>query len=670
MPRATKRAAVPIPAVRPLPAGEGRSRVVVEDLEPDVDGGRFAVKATLGEPVIVEADVYTDGHDHVACVLLHRHESSEGWAEIRMQPVANDRWRAEFQPDRLGRHHFTVRGWVDHFETWTADLLKRVEAGQDVAVDLRIGARMVAEAAARTAGGDASALAAAASMIAAGGDRAVGTATSDALAELMWRHSDRPFATGADREVPVQVERDLARFGAWYELFPRSTSPAPGAHGTFADVEKRLAYVAGLGFDILYLPPIHPIGTTHRKGRNNSVEAREGDPGSPWAIGSVEGGHRAIHPDLGTLDDFKQLLSAARAQGLEIAMDIAFQCAPDHPYAREHPEWFRIRPDGTIQYAENPPKKYQDIYPFDFETDAWRELWDELRSVFLHWAEAGVRIFRVDNPHTKPFAFWEWVIAEVRREYPDSIFLSEAFTRPKVMRRLAKLGFSQSYTYFAWRQTKAELTEYLTELASAPVAAFMRPNLWPNTPDILTEQLQAGGRGTFLSRLILAATLGSSYGIYGPAYELGEWRPAIPGREEYLDSEKYQIRHWDLESPLSIRDSVARLNRIRRENPALQSNRGLHFHLISNDDLIAYSKATPDHTNVILTIVNLSPRTVQSGWTHLDLSELGLLTDQPFWVQDLVGGSGYAWRGSSNFVQLDPLTMPAHVFRVTAEAPV
>ena len=419
-----------------------------------------------------------------------------------------------------------------------------------------------------------------------------------------------------------------------------------------------------MGFDVLYLPPIHPIGRQFRKGRNNAVSARDDDAGSPWGIGSEEGGHKAIHPQLGTLDDFKHLLHKAREYGIEIALDVAFQCSPDHPYAKEHAEWFRKRPDGTIQYAENPPKKYQDIYPIDFESPDWEKLWDELLSVFLFWAKQGVRIFRVDNPHTKPFGFWEWLLGEVKKEYPDVLFLAEAFTRPKVMYRLAKLGFTQSYTYFAWRNTKAELTQYLTELTKPPVSDFFRPNFWPNTPDILTEHLQHGGRPAFMGRLVLAATLTASYGIYGPAFELAVNRPRETGSEEYFDSEKYEVKHWDLENPESLHDFIARVNGIRRANPALHSNDRLLFHPISNDQMICYSKTTPDLTNVMAAIVNLDPYHTQSGWVELPLDQLGLGGDQPYQLHDLLSDARYLWHGERNYVELNPQVVPAHVFRL------
>jgi starch synthase (maltosyl-transferring) len=484
------------------------------------------------------------------------------------------------------------------------------------------------------------------------------------LSTLMERYPDKSLATRYEKELPVVVDDAKARFSAWYELFPRSAAGDAGRHGTFKDCAARLAYVAEMGFDVLYLPPIHPIGRAHRKGKNNATVARSNDPGSPWAIGAAEGGHKSIHPDLGSLAEFNGLVRQARNYGIEVALDIAFQCTPDHPYVREHPEWFRHRPDGTVQYAENPPKKYEDIYPLNFETSAWRELWQELLSVVLFWLQQGVRIFRVDNPHTKPFAFWEWLIANVKREDPRAIFLAEAFTRPKVMYRLAKLGFTQSYTYFAWRNTKSELTEYFTELTQTNVREFFRPNLWPNTPDILTEYLQFGGRPAFTTRLLLAATLGASYGIYGPAFELGMNRPREPGSEEYLDSEKYEIKSWNLEDPDSLRPLIARVNRIRRDNPALQGDSSLRFHPVSNDQLICFSKQAEDLSNIILTVVNLDPYHTQSGWVEVGLQPFNLDAQQPYQVHDLLTDARYIWQGSRNYVELNPQSVPAHIFRV------
>jgi starch synthase (maltosyl-transferring) len=649
------------PRIGPDGKLEGRQRVVIESVSPEIDGGRFAAKRAAGETVTVEADIFADGHDALGAVLRYRHESSASPIEVPMVPLANDRWRGEFTVTELGRYLFTLHGWVDHFETWRRQFAKRVEAGQDVALELEVAARMVEGTVARADGNlaDAELLRQYAKSLR--GKRGAATvAVEEQLAELMDRYADRSLGSVYPRELPVVVEPERARFSAWYELFPRSAGD-PGKHGTFRDVERRLPEIARLGFDVLYLPPIHPIGGSKRKGANNKP-AKAGEPGSPWAIGSEEGGHKAINRDLGTLDDFRRLVQVAAEDGIDVALDIAFQCSPDHPYTREHPEWFKHRPDGSIQYAENPPKKYEDIVSFDFETENWRELWQELLSVVLYWVDQGVKVFRVDNPHTKPFPFWEWLIGEVKRNHREVIFLAEAFTRPKVMYRLAKLGFSQSYTYFSWRNTASELYQYFTELSQPPVRDFFRPNLWPNTPDILTEYLQTGGRAAFQARLVLAATLGASYGIYGPAFELMENRPREQGSEEYLDSEKYQLRSWDHDAD-NLRELIAMINRIRRENPALQTDRGLRFHPAENDQLLAYSKSAADGGNVILVVVNCDPYHVQRGMVTLPLDELGLEPDRSYQAHELLSGARYLWNGPRNYVEINPHAMPAQIFR-------
>jgi starch synthase (maltosyl-transferring) len=647
----------------------GRTRVVIEGVTPEVDGGRFPVKRTVGEKVVVEADVLADGHEALSCVLLYRKEGDPQWIEVPMEALVNDRWRGEFIVTELGRYRYTLKAWVDRFQSWQKDLQKRVDAGQDVSVELQVGADLVREARSRASGDDKKRLQSTAAALARKGisARKLRLALDEGLAKLVSRYSDRRFATTYQRELTVVVDRERARFSTWYEMLPRSCAPKPGRHGTFRDCEKRLPYIAAMGFDVLYLPPIHPVGHTHRKGKNNAAVAGPQDPGSPWAIGSEEGGHKAVHPLLGTLKDFRRLMDKAKEFDIEIALDIAFHCSPDHPYVKEHPTWFRWRPDGTIQYAENPPKKYEDTYPFDFETEDWRELWQELKSIVLFWIEQGVRIFRVDNPHTKPFAFWEWLIEEVRRDYPEVILLSEAFTRPKIMYRLAKLGFSQSYTYFAWRNMQWELTQYFTELTQTDVREYFRPNLWPNTPDILTEYLQSGGRSAFMTRLMLAATLGASYGIYGSAFELCENRPRERGSEEYLNSEKYEIKQWELDRPDSLKDFIAQVNGIRRENPALQSDWSLSFHQVDNEQLICYSKGTDDLSNVIVVVVNLDPHYTQSGWVELDLDKLGVDPHQPYQVHDLLTDARHLWQGRRNYVELNPHVMPAHIFRI-AEA--
>jgi starch synthase (maltosyl-transferring) len=645
----------------PLPA-RVLSRVVIEGVDPAIDGGRFPIKRTVGEEVVVSADVFTEGHDLPAAALRYRPAAEEEWSEVRMEPKGNDRWEARFPVTVLGRYEYTVQAWVETFASWRRDLARKADAGQDVGPDLLEGAELIRQAA-RRAGDDRDRLARQAEAVGRGGDPAVRVqaALDPALADVMARHADRNRSTTYAPILTVYVERERARFGAWYELFPRSTATEPGRHGTFRDLEERLPYVAGMGFDVLYLPPIQPVGRSFRKGSNNSLTAGPNDPGSPWGIGSAEGGHTAVHPDLGTLADFDHLMAAAHDHGLEIALDIAFQCSPDHPWVREHPGWFRHRPDGSIKYAENPPKKYQDIYPLDFECEDWRSLWAALRDVVLFWCDRGVRIFRVDNPHTKPFAFWEWMIAEVRERFPDALFLSEAFTRPKVMRHLAKGGFSQSYTYFTWRNAKAELIAYFTELTQTQVREYMRPNLFANTPDILPEYLQYGGPAAFRVRLVLAATLGATYGIYGPPFETFTHQAVKPGSEEYLDSEKYQVRRWDWDSPSAFREFIALVNRIRRENPALHDNDRLRFYPCDNEQILFYGKTTPDLSNIVLVVVNLDPHHAQSGWVHLPLEEFGLRPGDSYQAHDLLTGGRFLWSGPTNYVLLDPSAASAHI---------
>jgi starch synthase (maltosyl-transferring) len=583
-----------------------------------------------------------------------------------MEAQPNDRWQGEFSVPTQGRHQYTLQAWTDRFQSWSRDLAKKFEAAQDISVDILAGVQLIAAAAARASGKDKALLAASAAEIrklaATDVPKAVERSSGPELKALMIRNADRRRATTYSRELAVLVDREKARFSAWYEMFSRSSSPKPGRSGTLKDCIKQLDYVAGMGFDVFYLPPIHPIGRVHRKGKNNAEKAAPDDPGSPWAIGAKEGGHKTIDPQLGTLEDFKRLLARAKQLGLEVALDLAYQCAPDHPYVREHKEWFRMRPDGSVQYAENPPKKYQDIYPLDFETEKSQELWEELRSIVLHWIEQGVRIFRVDNPHTKPFDFWEWLITDIKNRHPDVLFLAEAFTRPKVMYQLAKLGFTQSYTYFAWRNAKPELMEYFEEITQTDVREYFRPNLWPNTPDILTDFLQLGGRPVFMVRLALAATLGANYGIYGPAFELGESRAVRPGSEEYLDSEKYQIRHWDLDNPDSLAGLITKVNQIRRENPALHGDLSLRFHPVGNEQIIAYSKMTDDLLNIILVVVNLDPLHTQSSMLDLPLEVFHLDPRQPYQMHDLLTDVKYVWRGPRNYVELNPQRLPAHIF--------
>jgi starch synthase (maltosyl-transferring) len=613
----------------------------------------------VGEEVVVTADIFADGHDVLAAVLLYRRAGEADWREAPLELVENDGWRGRFVVESLGRYEYTIEGWIDRFESWRHELSKKFGAAQDVASELREGAALIRRA------GDAQLSRAAGVLEQADLDQGerVATALSEDLRARMASVPDRSRATRFDRVLDVIVERERARFGAWYEMFPRSAGSDPTRSATFDEAAARLPYIAAMGFDVLYLPPIHPIGHSFKKGRNNALVAGPDDPGSPWAIGSEAGGHMAVDPSLGTIEDFKRFTAAARRHGLEVALDLAYQASPDHPYVRERPEWFRRRPDGSIKYAENPPKKYQDIYPINFESEAWESLWPELARIIEFWIDHGVKIFRVDNPHTKPFTFWEWALGDIKRRHPDTIFLSEAFTRPKVMRYLAKTGFSQSYSYFTWRNTSEELTEYFTELTQTDVREYMRPNLFANTPDILHAYLQRGGRPAFYVRLILAATLGASYGIYS-GFELFENVPAREGSEEYLDSEKYQIRVRDFDRPGTLAETISRVNAIRRAHPALQHDWGLQFHQTDNRELICYSKQSTDQSDLLLMVVNLDPFNMQHGFIRVPLADWGLAPDASVEVVDLLSGERYLWRGEWNYVRLDPPGRVAHILHV------
>jgi starch synthase (maltosyl-transferring) len=639
------------------------SRVAIVDVSPQVDGGRYPAKATAGRTVSVTGRVFADGHEALGVELLHREPGGE-WRRTPMIDRGNDLWRAEFEVGPPGTYQFTIEGWIDRYCTWLHGLEKRHAAGQDLAVEVEVGAGFIRAAAQRASGEDAQALLGAAERLgSANGEAAVALASS--VAPMVIAHQDREPVRRYERELEVLVERERAAAGAWYEFFPRSTGTA-GQHGTFETAAAFLPYVRGMGFDVVYLPPIHPIGAVNRKGPNNTLNATEGDHGSPWAIGAREGGHTAIHPLLGTEDDFAMFIEAARGLDLEVAMDIAFQCAPDHPWVTEHPEWFNHLPDGSIRYAENPPKKYEDIVPFDFECESWPELWAALRDVVRYWADFGIRIFRVDNPHTKPFAFWEWLIADVRASYPDAVFLSEAFTRPAVLHHLAKVGFSQSYTYFTWRNTRQEILEYVTELNAGPGHAYLRPNFWPNTPDILPHYLQAGGRPAFMVRLVLAAMLSGNYGIYGPAFELCEAQPREPGSEEYLNSEKYEVKHWDIDSPWSLREFITRVNQVRRQVPAFQDPGPPVFHDTDNERLLAFTRSDSQTGQTALVVVNLDPHFKQSG--HVTLAQGSMpATEGLYQVHDLLGGARYLWQGHVNYVELDPQVTPAHIFVLRTE---
>jgi starch synthase (maltosyl-transferring) len=648
-----------------LEKDEIKKRVIIENVSPEIDCGRFPARRSLGEKGRVKADIFADGHDLLAAELFYRKKGVPDWNSKPMSLLVNDRWEAFFAMAELGEYEFTIEAWVDKFKTWKSGIEKKSAAGMNVSLELEEGIILVGEAVLRAEGKDAELLKDKAlyldSLKRLNGSRPF--TVDEELIRLMSLYPDKQVKTEYGRRLLIRVERPKARFGTWYEMFPRSCSGEQGRHGTFQDCIDKLPYISGMGFDILYLPPVHPIGKTNRKGRNNQVTAGPEDPGSPWAIGSEKGGHRSIHPELGNLEDFKRLVSEAQKYGIEIAIDIAFQCSPDHPYVKKHREWFRLRPDKSIQFAENPPKKYQDIYPFDFETEHAGALWLELLDVVRYWIRQGIRIFRVDNPHTKPLPFWEWLIGEIKKEYPDVIFLSEAFTRPKTMYRLAKGGFTQSYTYFTWRNLKWEIERYFEELTHTNAKEFFWPNLWPNTPDILPEYLQLGGRPAFLIRLTLAATLSSNYGIYGPAFELCVNEPRESFSEEYMNSEKYEIHHWNLNHPDSLRPYITRINRIRRENPALQQN-NLMFHKVSNEDIICYSRYNDNYDNIIVVVVNLDPHHTHSAWLKLPVKDFGFDEGQAFQMHDLISNARYLWHAGENYLELDPKSAPAHIFRI------
>jgi starch synthase (maltosyl-transferring) len=635
------------------------SRVYLVSVSPSVDDGRWPIQRSQGEEVEVEAGVIVDGHEKLAVELLFAYEDEDPRYKA-MQLRWNDEYLASFPVEKLGMYRYKVRAWMDRFATWQDQFKRRVDGGAEepeLRTELLDGAAILRRAASGAPNDAAARLERTAKRMEEGH---VAAGLEFELAATVRKYAPRDGLVESGW-LWVRVDPPLARFGAWYEFFPRSAGDEPGQHTTLDEAAERLVHVRNLGFDIVYLPPVHPIGTTFRKGKDNNPVARPDEPGSPWAIGSDAGGHKSVHPDLGGIEAFDRFVERASELDLAVAIDIAFQTSPDHPYVSEHPEWFQHRPDGTIRYAENPPKKYQDVYPLDFEGEQWRELWLELKNVFEFWIGHGVKIFRVDNPHTKPFAFWEWCIASLRREYPDTIFLAEAFSRPKTMYTLAKLGFNNSYTYFTWRDTKKGLTEYCEELFHSPIGDFFRPNFWPNTPDILSAYLASGGRAAHEIRFILAATLSSAYGLYGPPYEHLD-NIQHPAREEYANNEKYEVRAWNWNDPDSLQPLIRRVNRIRRDNPALQYMRNIRFLDIENPNLIAYAKEKDD--NLVVCVVNLDPFNTHSGWISLPLEELGLPVDEPFDAQDLLGGDLYRWSGSHNFVSLDPAALPAHIIRI------
>ncbi|MDA4118636.1 MAG: alpha-1,4-glucan--maltose-1-phosphate maltosyltransferase [Thaumarchaeota archaeon] len=639
--------------------------MTIENVFPELDCGRFPVKRSVGDTFEVWADIFRYGKDEIRASLKHRKAGSDAWKEVPMSYYDNDRWVGRFVLEEVGIHEYTIQAWTDAFATALHALEKWAEAGEDVSVDIRGLHRLVEESMQKAVGPERLELSQLLeAMRGANEERALGLAKAPRLAQLLEAYSP-PREQTSHRTLRVVVGRGEARFAAWYEMFHRSQGTVPERGATFKDCERRLPEIRSMGFDVVYLPPIHPIGRTNRRGKNNSANAREGDPGSPWAIGSEEGGHTTLNPELGTMGDFQHFLEAAKGMGMEVAIDLALQCSPDHPYVKEHPEWFFHRSDGTIRYAENPPKKYFDIYPLRFDGENWKGLWEEALRVVLFWVEKGVKTFRVDNPHTKPPGFWEWMIGQVKERYPGVIFLAEAFTRPKLTRLLAKVGFDESYTYFTWKNTQAELRGFLDEFVTSEASEYFAGNLFTNTPDILSEYLQRGGRNAFKIRLVLAATLSSLYGIYN-GFELCENRPVEEGSEEYLDSEKYQYKVWDWDRRGNIKDFITKVNEIRRNNPALHLTKNLRLLESTNENVFFYGKWTQDRSNVIFVAVNLDPVRAHEAMVSVPLTEIGLDPTRSFTVIDLVTKKEFEWKGT-NYVRLDPSDEPAHILQLQGQ---
>lgn len=643
---------------------QNQTRIVIENVNPQLDSGAFFIKRIIGQKVIVTANVFSDGHDVIASSVKYKHEKEKKWQEIRMQETGNDEWIAQFKVEKQGFYTYFVEGWVDYALNWQHGTERKINDNQHVKSELLEGAEYC-QAILKEVSKDEKAFlnnAIKAFQDEKKYNEAIAIALSKELHDIFYNHPTRTLANSSI-ELKVYVDRKKALFSTWYEFFPRSSSEVKGKHGTFKDCEKLLPRVASMGFDTLYFPPIHPIGEVNRKGKNNATNAQPSDVGSPWGIGSKHGGHKSTHPELGTLEDFKSLVKKAKELGIEVAMDYALQAAPDHPYVKDFPQWFKWRPDGTVQYAENPPKKYQDIQPIYFESGDWKNLWKELLDVALYWVEeCDIKVFRVDNPHTKPFYFWGWLIAEVKKKHPDVLFLAEAFTRPKIMNELAKQGFTQSYTYYTWRNSKAELIEYLEELTKSEQKEYFRPNFWPNTPDILPYALQSGMESVYLHKYFLAATLSSSVGLYGPVYEY-MISDAMPGKEEYLNSEKYEVYHWDWTIQNKLVTVISRLNRIRHEQPSLQQTNNIEFCATDNDQVIAYYKYDDDKLDETLMICNIDPYYPKQAWVQLPLKSLKVQAGQPIKVVDLVTGNSYIWDKEWNFVELHP-SLPFHLFKI------
>jgi len=641
-----------------------QERVVIENITPQLQCGTFYIKRIVGEEVKVWADVLPDGHDIIQAEVLYRHENEKKARSVRMEDQGNDVYSASFRVEKQGFYEYQVQAWVDHALNWQHGIEAKLEDGQQVGSELLDGVQYLQYLKRQLSGKDADTISDWITAFEEESKYAEGIkiATSEKLHKWFLSHPQRRNASNS-KTLKVYVDREKARFSTWYEFFPRSASPKIGKHGTFKDCERLLPRIADMGFDTLYFPPIHPIGEENRKGKNNATQAQKNDSGVPWGIGSRHGGHKAIHPELGSLDDFKDLIAKAAQHKIEIAMDIAFQAAPDHPYVKEHPEWFRKRPDGTIQYAENPPKKYQDIVNFYFETNEYKALWEELLSVVQYWVNTGIRIFRVDNPHTKPYYFWHWLIANVKKDHPDVLFLAEAFSRPKVMQQLAKQGFSQSYTYFTWRVGKQELMDYLVELTQSEMREYYRPNFWPNTPDINPYHLQGANEAMHLIRYALAATMCGNVGIYGPVFEYTV-SDALPGKEEYLHCEKYEIRHWDWSVENKVTYLISRINHARKEHAALQQTNNVHFCFIENDNLIAFYKWSDDLSDEILAVISLDAHSSQEGFVQLPLETMNLGQNFRLNLNDLMTDNNFVWTSEWNFVALSP-NLPFHIFQIT-----
>lgn len=641
---------------------QGQNRVIIENVTPEIDGGRFYIKSVPNEPILIEADIFGDGHDKVYARLLYKHQAEKNWTSKPLHLINNDRWRGNFTPTKEGFYSYMLEGWIDHLASWQHEISLKIKDGQQVSSELLVGASLLEKILGKASNEDKKDIQL---TIDAFKDsyqytEAVFLAMSEKLANWFEQYPEQDHITQY-KELKVWIDRPRAGFSTWYSMFPRSAAKNPNEHGTFRDVIDLLPRIQSMGFDVLYIPPIHPIGKQFRKGKNNSPNCLPTDPGVPYGIGSELGGHDAIHSELGTLDDFKALIKACHEHDMEIAMDLAIQCSPDHPWAKNHPEWFKIRPDGTIQYAENPPKKYQDIYPINFETEAWQSLWQELKRIIFTWAEWGVRIIRVDNPHTKSFAFWEWVIAETKNKYPDMIFLAEAFTRPKVMQQLGKLGYTQSYTYYTWRHNKAEMTAYMRELTQTDMRYYFRPNFWPNTHDINPPVLQTGHEPNFLYRFFMAATLSSNYGIFGPTFEFMVHEP-FPGKEEYWNSEKYEIKHWDWTHTNKLTYVITQVNKARKENTALQFTNNIAFCDTNDEQVFAYLKV--HQHNRLLCVVNMDGYNRRQAMVRVPLHLIGKAEWEEYIVHDLITGGKFVWRGELNYVELDPYLLPFHLFRI------